>query len=48
MSKKVKLQKGFVSGHSTDSRNLSLRDTSKPNKLIITRVAKAKRQKSGT
>lgn len=44
MNKKLKVQKALLSGHLSDSRNLSLRDTSKPNKLIIARVARRKRK----
>lgn len=40
-------KKGFISGHLTQSRNLLLRDSGKPNKLIISRVTKTKKQKSG-
>lgn len=47
MKNQLNYKKGFISGHLTESRNISLRDSGKPNKLIIFRVAKAKKQKSG-
>ena len=45
--KKIKTQKALLSGHSTDAKNMSLRDTGHCNKLIISRKKVAKTEKSG-
>lgn len=45
--KNIKTQKALLSGHSTDSKNMSLRDTGHCNKLIISRKKVAKTEKSG-
>lgn len=45
--RKLKTQKALLSGHSTNSKNMSLRDTGHCNKLIISRKQVAKTKKSG-
>lgn len=48
MVKLIQRKKGYISGHLAEGRNLLLRSSGKPNRLM-TRAAKAKQQqKSGT